>query len=195
MTEPQLFNKPILGGHVFSKNIDDWQVTWESNQGYRHWCFQQFDESWKKLLIVMLNPGSLDRAGSNLAKDTTLKVLRSVCIKVKVNPFIINLFDYADPKPENLYNNWKDRDSSTLVINNLNAKDFSGVVYAYGDFEAAKTCKPDIEDRIVVFKHLLSQIPTIPSPTNKSGNPRHPLNWQRFKQIEEMQLNLIKAFF
>ena len=73
--------------------------------------------------------------GENLKKDTTLRILREVCEQAKLNPFIINLFDYASPSPDDLFENWSEKDAETLIFDKLNNINFKAYITAYGDYE------------------------------------------------------------
>ena len=192
MNAKLVFSSTIMEGLLYQTDLAGWRIAWESKGIYRHWCFQQYDVSWQNILVVMLNPGSLSGNGENLAKDTTLSILRKVCGCAKVNPFIINLFDYSDAKPPNLYANWEKRDGEFLIINKLELSYFAGVVYAYGDCAKSGVCKPDIQERIRLFRIKLESLKSIPLPLNNSGNPKHPMNWQRQKLIEVVQGILIE---
>jgi hypothetical protein len=180
---------PLLNGTVYSHQIDGWSVSWESNESYRHWCHQVKAPSWKNLLVIMFNPGSLSGNGSNLSKDTTLRILREVCGNAKFNPFIVNLFDFASPSPDELFNSWQKRDGQNLIYPELRNIEFSALVSAYGDYENWGIQDIAIKERINFAKESLKYIKEIPLPKNKSGTPKHPMTWQRQKlkpQITEL---------
>jgi len=106
----------IIKGKVYSHELDGWLVSWESESEYRHWCHQTNENFVENLLVVMFNPGSLSGDGKNLRKDTTLRILREVCGPAGVNPFVVNLFDYASPSPDELFSNWEKRDGCGLIF-------------------------------------------------------------------------------
>ncbi len=178
--------KSLLNGNVYNHNIDGWSVTWESNLGFRHWCYQMKDLAWENLMVVMFNPGSLSGDGSNLSKDTTLRILREVCKEANLNPFVINLFDYSSPSPQVLFDNWKDRDPEDLVFNKLSLSEFRWLIYAYGDYENWGQQDGEIKERQYFVKEVLGSIPEIDLPKNKSGTPKHPIIWQRQKIKDEI---------
>ncbi len=123
----------LLGGKVFRHSINSWQVSWESQRRYRHWCIQEKLTHSDRMLVVMKNPGSLSGDGSNLRRDSTLRILRTVGEKVGLNQLVINLFDYATPNLAVLHKNWHKRDRSDLVYDHLDLMQCRFVLYAYGD--------------------------------------------------------------
>ena len=48
-----------MGGNIYSVLLDDWEISWESQKEYRHWCIQKKTDNKKTLLVIMFNPGSL----------------------------------------------------------------------------------------------------------------------------------------
>ncbi len=186
------FKEPHLGGKVCYKWIDSWEVTWESNGDYRHWCIQMQPGGDPLILVVMLNPGKLSGDGRELAKDSTLGVLRDVFSETGFNHTIVNLFDLAASKKLSLVDQWSRRDPPTLVYNKLKRIKFSGIIYAYGDIDAPEFPNSDAIDRANSVKSIFGGIPIIQTPKNKSGNPAHPLNWLRRKQLDEVKNTLFK---
>ena len=178
-------NNPIMNGNVYEHAIDGWRVSWESSGQHRHWCRQVKDESWKTLLVVMFNPGSLSGGGVGLSKDLTLRILREVTGGAELNSFVINLYDYADPKVQNLFNNWSLRDGSHLIYDYLNLKDFCGFIMAYGDYQNWGQQNESIKERILLVKKSLSELKQIDLKPNSSGTPKHPVTWQRQKYKPE----------
>jgi hypothetical protein len=82
----------------------------------------------------MLNPGSLSGEGENLRRDTTLRVLRRLFEGTTYNPFVVNLFNLATPKPHILFENWARKDYQTFTYQSFALHQFSAVMYAYGDY-------------------------------------------------------------
>lgn len=182
-------SNPLLDGEVHSHQIDGWSVSWESKSTYRHWCHQVKDQTWGNLLVIMFNPGSLSGAGCNLRKDSTLRILREVGAAAKLNTFVINLFDYASPSPNALFNSWHLRDSNDLVFSKLNCVGLQSYICAYGDYENWGVQNQAIKDRILLIKNTVKELREIVLPKNKSGTPKHPMTWQRQKiksQIAEL---------
>ena len=180
----------LLGGVVYNHIIDDWFISWESSRDYRHLCHQIKNHSWNNLLVVMFNPGSLSGDGSDLSKDTTLRILREVCGEAKLNPFVINLFDYATPSPEVLFDNWSKKDSENLVFGKLAMSNFNALIFAYGDYENGKHHCAAIKERQLVVRNALNSLTEIKLPRNKTGTPRHPMRWQREKIQPEIMARL-----
>jgi hypothetical protein len=174
-------NNPLLNGTVYSHQIDGWTVSWESKKTYRHWCHQVKDLTWRNLLVIMFNPGSLSGDGSNLSKDTTLRILREVGQAANQNTFIVNLFDYASPSPENLFNNWHLRDSDALIFYKLKSINLSSFILAYGDYENWGRQNQAIKERALLAQNAVSHLHEIALPKNNSGTPKHPMTWQRQK--------------
>lgn len=184
----------ILDGKVYSYQLEEWCVAWESKGEYRHWCSQSHPRNDKVVIVVMLNPGSLSGDGRNLTKDTTLRILREVFYGSGFNPFVINLFDLATPSPDDLFDNWKKRDSNSLIYSAIRGKDFSGILYAYGDYEHSDEYGPEILTRIRLVRDNFSHLTEIVLPKNQNGTPKHPIMWQRQKiklQIE----SILKEFY
>src|SRR5437667_10521275 len=129
-------DKALLNGRVFSKKHSDWLVTWESDDKYRFWCRQhpankKFE---KDILIIMLNPGSLKTDGSKLGADKTLEVLRDVFSYFEYNCLVVNLFDFADTKPHELFENWKirNKNSDVSIYDKLDYDKIAFYLFAYG---------------------------------------------------------------
>ncbi len=165
----------MLQGLISTKDYDGWQIDWEHLDSYRFWCKQSHPSNSKVAAIVMLNPGSLSGNGANLSKDTTLRILRELFKETSYNPFIINLFNLATPKPNILFERWEERDHKEFHITSLPQKEFAAVMYAYGDYENRKNYSLDIKERISEIQTYLSDIPEIVVPKNKSGTPKHPI--------------------
>ena len=182
----------ILGGEVYSKDIDGFSVTWESNKNYRHWCIQQESDLDEKLLLVMLNPGSLSKDGSSLSKDTTLRIIREVFQGTGVSPFIINLFDLSSPKENEFFQNWEQRDYGNLIYPMLNKESFKGVIYAYGDCEYYIEHGSKVKERIKLVRNHFSYLNEVKLPTNSRGTPKHPGRWQREKIKPEIRAMIIE---
>ncbi len=171
----------IMKGMVYTHELDGWLVSWESESEYRHWCHQTNEMFVENLLVVMFNPGSLSGDGKNLRKDTTLRILREVCGPAGVNPFVVNLFDYASPSPDELFTNWVKRDGSCLIFTKLERIKFSAFIMAYGDYENRGKRDNEIKERIALVQSYLFKAKEILLPKNSSGTPMHPMNWQRQK--------------
>jgi hypothetical protein len=176
-----LINSPLLNGEIYSHTVNEWSVSWESSLGYRHWCHQIKNPTWANLLVIMFNPGSLSGDGSNLSKDTTLRILREVCGDANLNPFIVNLFDLASPSPIYVFDNWQKRDAEALVFDKLPLEAFKYFILAYGDYENLGRQDDDIRMRQIALLERIKSITEIELPKNKSGTPKHPMIWQRQK--------------
>lgn len=177
---------PLLAGKTFSKEIDGFVVTWESDGQYRHWCHQAQPGVSKDILIIMLNPGSLSSDGANLSKDTTLRVLRDAFRDTGANPFVINLFDFAAAKPNVFFENWDSRDNKRLVYPQLQKNRFVGVIYAYGDYEFNLDHGSEIKERIGLVRETFAGIREVELPKNVRGTPKHPLRWQTEKIMPQI---------
>jgi hypothetical protein len=174
----------MFGGITYSKDINGWRVSWESFDNYRFWCKQEHPKNSKVAAVVMLNPGSLSGDGKNLSQDTTLRVLREIFDRTSYNPFVINLFNLATPKPYVLFETWEHRDHPAFNYSALPIKEFSAVMYAYGDYENGSDYPIEIKNRIVEVRGFLDRIPEISVPRNPSGTPIHPLSVQ-IKRLKE----------
>lgn len=176
--------KPILGGTVFEHTIDDWQVSWESDGDYRHWCIQESSEHSDRVVIVMKNPGSLSGDGANLRRDRTLRILRIVGEAAGINWVIVNLFDYATPKLQCLHDNWDRRDGNALVYRHIDIENCRFVIFAYGDLITEHYA--EYFARIEHVRKSFESLEDISIPTTKAGNPVHPMNWQRNKLMTQV---------
>jgi hypothetical protein len=184
----------LLNGEVYNHNLNNWKISWESFNNYRHWCLQSYPNNQYTILVVMFNPGSLSGNGENLSSDTTLRILRNTFDKTNANPLIINLFDFATPKPDVLFENWEERDrpDENFIYELLLNLDINGILYAYGDYENYNLQNQDIINRISMIKNIFSQIPNIETISNLSGTPKHPMVWQTQNLINKVKENIKK---
>lgn len=164
--------------------IDGWHVSWESCGHYRHWCIQERPDLSDRMLVVMKNPGSLSGDGANLRRDTTLRILRIVGDQVGLSQLIINLFDYAAPKLQDLHDNWQVRDGIGLVYRRLDVSQCRSILFAYGDLDPDHYS--DYAERVSLVRRTFGSLPEIHIPTTKAGNPVHPMNWQRNKLMSQV---------
>lgn len=182
--------KSLSNGIVYTRKLDGWTISWESNDKYRHWCYQQKESFNTNLLVVMLNPGSLSGDGSNLKADTTLNILREVCGPINTNVFVINLFDYANPSPKILFQDWDKRDSSCLIFKKIVRLDFDAYIMGYGDYEnhcdATRPIAKEMNDRVELIHSTFECVKQISLPKNRSGTPKHPMRWRREKITQEI---------
>lgn len=173
---------PIMGGNIYSATLDGWEISWESQKEYRHWCIQEKPDNKKTLLAIMFNPGSLSGDGKNLSRDTTLRILREVCGDAGFNQIILNLFDYANPQTAPLFSNWEKRDlNGSLIFNHLSEFKYDNYIMAYGSYQTDPSYANDILERINLIQSILAKDKEIKLPTNQNGTPKHPTVWQRQK--------------
>lgn len=194
-------DNPLLGGKIFKTVYDGWLVSWESNGNYRHWCRQhkigkKYDED---VLIIMFNPGSLSKDGKNLSKDTTLRVLRSVFEHIPCNCLVVNLFDYATPKPTELLNKYwtlRDLNSKDLIFKKLNYRRIVTFMSAYGKYEnfGNDEIKGHIIERIRFIKESLKLHKETEYIRNLTdGTPKHPFAWLPGNFILEARHRILKS--
>lgn len=174
-----------MNGKVYHAELDGWNISWESQGEYRHWCIQHKPKNTKTLLVIMFNPGSLNADGKNLSRDTTLRILREVCGEAGFNQIILNLFDYADPKSEGLFVNWDKKDSENLVFDRISEFEYDYYIMAYGSYEFGGMYGDEIRNRIKLIQSLLRN-KEILLPRNTNGTPKHPTVWQRQKLKPEI---------
>ncbi len=180
---------------LYSKYLDNWKISWESEGQYRHWCLQQYICHTSIILVVMFNPGSLSRDGRDLKKDTTLRILREVFEESQFSPLIVNLYDYSTSSPAVFFSHWNKRDSTTSIYSRLDYSKIKGVLSDYGDYQFKSIKGLDIEERIGFVKKHLENIPEVVSPKNKTQSPKHPLSWQREKlklKVRESICNFLR---
>ena len=181
-----------LQGQLFKRSIDGWEVSWLSEGTYRHWCRQILKPEWPTLLVLMFNPGSLSGSGAGLPRDTTLRILREVGSAAGFNIYVINLFDYASPRPSDLFDNWARRDGRRLHYTELALDQFTAYVSAYGNYLGWVAWRSDIDARVREVQAALANLPEIALPKNGNGTPKHPMVWQRQK-LKPTIASLIRA--
>jgi hypothetical protein len=140
----------------------------------------------------MLNPGSLSGAGENLSRDTTLRILRELFEGTSYNPFAINLFNLATPKPFVLFEEWEQRDHPAFTYHDLPIGKLSVVMYAYGDYENGNEHPTQIRERIIELREILRGVPEIKVPRNQSGTPKHPLPVQQQGLKKQFRQEILK---
>ena len=165
-------------GKCHTANVDGWNVSWETRGDYRLWCKQEQPSNTQQAVVVMFNPGSLSGGGEKLRRDTTLRILREIFAGTGYNPYIVNLFSLATPKPWELFDAWPNRDCPGFGVNDLAWAECSAVLYAYGAYESENGYAESIKDRIREIRSVLSEIPEIVVPLAKTGTPKHPMRMQ-----------------
>jgi hypothetical protein len=187
---------PVLGGMIHCKQYKNWDVSWETDGDYRHWCIQRPSDSPTSRLIsvVLTNPGTLSGDGRELARDTTLRILRTTFEGTRYGCLILNLFDFATPKPPVLFGQWNNRDKikSKLVYEVFPQKHVVATIFAYGDYENSSppTIRRQVKDRISLIRDRLRALPVIESPLNRTGSPKHVMKWQIDGHIDEMNASI-----
>lgn len=182
----------MFDGKFYSRQLDNWCISWESADDYRFWCLQEHRSNSRYAAVVMLNPGSLSGAGENLSRDTTLRVLRELFKDTSYNPFVINLFNLATPKPHVLFEQWERRDHPLFAYRALPIGKFSAVMYAYGDYENRNEYQAQITERIMELREILRGVPEIEIPRNPSGTPKHPMSVQMQGLKEQFRQEILK---
>ncbi len=189
-------NSPLLNGTIYSKKYKQWEVSWESDGDYRHWCIQRnISSSTNDLIaVVLINPGSLSKDGRELSRDTTLRILRDVFEDVEYGCLVLNLFDLATPKPQKLFEHWNQRDKATsqLIYDVFPRDRIVAAMFAYGDYENHADSKigAQIRNRIGFVRRSLGSVSIVDTPKNKSGTPKHVMKWQIDGHKDEMKTRL-----
>ena len=178
-----IIDKPLLNGRLHRRSIKKWDVFWETNENYRHWCLQKNSRNDKTALVILLNPGKLNNDASNLSGDTTLRILREVFNNTGVNPFIINLFDYCTPDYSVLIKNWDKQDYKYLVYEKLLPYKFIFSLFAYGLIDRNDPKYVDIISRINLIEGIFKNIPKLDFDNSCTT---HPIRWQ----IENKKWNI-----
>lgn len=185
-----VIDKPLLNGKLFIKSIDNWSVSWETNENYRHWCFQKYSGNDETALFILFNPGSLNNNPDKLSSDPTLRILREVCYESGINPFVINLFDYCTSDYNELTNHWKERDYKSLVYEKLLQYKFIFSLFAYGSIDNDDPKFEDIVSRIKFVESIFKEIPRLDFDDSYTT---HPLRWQIDKKKIKIRNTLIHA--
>jgi hypothetical protein len=174
----------LLNGHIYHHNLDGWDIRWEADGPYRHWCTQIREESphSQLILFIVLNPGILLDDGKNLRGDMGLGMIRSVLTGAPFGSLVLNLFDLATPYPAGLFDAWNARDKprSRLIHDLIPTARIAARMMAYGDYEN-KLPPPrstDIKHRIERVDACFSAIPLIATPLNPNNTPKHIRRWQ-----------------
>src|SRR5438105_2305214 len=153
---------------MFNRLIENWNVFWESSGDYRHWCRQEKPQHTHCVVIILSNPGSLHGDGTTLAADTTLRILRRVGHDVGVNWLVLNLFDYAATEPEDLHNNWMNRDAGALVFALMDFSPYRFVIFAHGDLPGRRADIPSLSwsysTRLAYIRRSLASLTEIRLP-------------------------------
>jgi len=189
----------LLNGVVHSADLDGWKIRWESDGYYRHWCSQVRPDDFNDrfIAVCLFNPGSLSGDGRNLARDTTLRVLREVFAGTSFGCVVLNLFDRATPKPDELFSVWHERDkpNSSLIYSCIPDEAIAGIILAYGDYEhhSDPALATAIKTRISALDAWRGKRPLIASPKNKSGTPKHVMRWQ-IEKMKSVLFERIAAF-
>lgn len=181
---------PLLGGQLFTKVMDDWVLKWESNQNFRHWCYLSYPTHTKNILLVLFNPGNLNREGKKLSSDITLRIIREVFSNSGINPFIINLFDHADVGGKKIYDVWNDRDSNSLIYNKLLKYNFSRIIFAYGKIDSRDIHYNEINNRINLIRKTFSHI----TEYILDEEYKHPRRWELEKNKKEISVKLLHLY-
>lgn len=190
----------LFGGVRYAKEIRGWRVAWESHGKHRLWCHQTCGVPAHLVCVVMFNPGSLRGDGASLARDATLRIIRSA-LPDRAAALVLNLFTLAAPKPDDFFKGWAERDYARFALAPFRSMPIDAVVYAYGDVgQDSKRnrdfdCRTQVRARITEVKEALSTFRTVQTPKaliTASKNPMHPSQWQRRKQIPTMR-NAIRS--
>jgi len=176
-------NCPLLGGVIHCRELDGWDIRWEADGTYRHWCSQVRRDNFngRFIAVCLFNPGSLSGDGTNLRRDTTLRILRDVFSSTAYGCIVLNLFDRATPKPSELFSTWSERDkANSRLIYDLVSNLIVASIPAYGDYEnhPDPTKAHEIRSRITVLKTWRAGFASIESPRNDNGTPMHVMRWQ-----------------
>lgn len=179
-------------GELHNVDLDGWSVSWESKGDYRLWCKQEHPSNMRQAAVVMLNPGSLSGNGERLRQDTTLRILREIFLDTGYNPYIVNLFTLATPKPANLFAAWSERDCLSFDLESLDWPGCSAVLYAYGAYEQHPKFSDAIRERIREVRSVLAGTQEIVVPLAKTGTPKHPMRIQIEGLKDEFRKRIIE---
>lgn len=187
----------LLGGVVHCRELDDWQIRWEADDDYRHWCslIRPKNFNGKFIAVCLFNPGSLKGDGTKLLADTTLRILREVFESTAYGCLVVNLFDRATPKPPQLFSVWTQRDKpNSGLIYPLLSNMVVASIRAYGDYENHNDCQKghDIKARIAVLEKWRSGFKSIENPENLRKTPMHVMRWQTQSQKRTMAQRLLE---
>ena len=176
-------NTPLLNGTVYECELDCWQVRWETDGKYRHWCSQSRAPRFngKYIVVCLLNPGSLTGRSENLRSDTTLRILREVFDATEYGCLVVNLFDRATTKPAELFSvsTESDKVGADLVYTHISDA-IAGNILGYGDYEHHEDASiaRQIKARIELLGSWAANFPPVANPINRNGTPKHVMRWQ-----------------
>jgi hypothetical protein len=179
-----------VGGVSYSRILDGWTIRWISDGPYRHICLQQHPSASQEFLVILQNPGSLSGDGASLKTDLTLRILRKAFEGTGLNPVIVNLFDFATPKPSELLDQWELRDKANtpLVYELFQPGQFAGYTVAFGDYLSTLYARlSDVDARIEEITGLIQRYPKLAGFKNKNKTPMHPRLWQTSNLTAQMR--------
>lgn len=191
----------VFGGMLYQKDIEGWQVAWESIGPHRLWCYQFRGEPKHLLCVVMFTPGSLSGDGRELSKDDTLRIIRSA-MPENAAALVLNLFTFATPKPDVFFEQWADRDCCDFNIAAFRTMPIDAVVFAYGDGGQDRKRNRDynyrepVLARITRLRDAMSGFPIVKTPQeliSAIGNPKHPKHWKVLRQIENVKSEISRC--
>jgi hypothetical protein len=131
---------------------------------YRLVLWRIWDESKPKVMYIGLNPSTANATKN----DNTITKLVKVSNHNGFGGFyMLNLYSYVTPHPEELKGNWEIMDG----INNKKLLEYSGmaskIVFCWGNFKEA-------QEKAYELKHAFQQDAWC-FKQNKNGSPKHPL--------------------
>lgn len=179
----------MFGGQLYRLPIEGWHVSWESVGAHRLWCYQSRGNDTHLVCVVMFNPGSLSGDGKGLAKDDTLRIIRSA-MPDGTAVLVLNLFTLATPKPPELFLRWDERISTEFEITPFQSLPIDALVYAFGDLgQSGKQNRQfgdAVRERIAEITEAMRTVPRLELPAilvSQARNPKHPKHWKLHKQI------------
>jgi len=190
-----MFHSAQFGGRLHEGAVDGWRVTWESRgrvHQHRLWCFQSIGVAQRVVCVVAFNPGSLRGAGDRLASDTTLRIIRNVMPR-NTAALVLNLFSLATSEPSKLFDNWANRDCRGFDWCLCQALPIDAVAFAYGDYDQHEIYGEYVRRRADEIRELFACFTEVATPQNQSGNPAHPINWQRRKLLPNVRRAISRA--
>jgi hypothetical protein len=190
-----MFDTPQFGGRLHEGAVDGWRVTWEAKgriHQHRLWCFQSNGRAQRVVCVVAFNPGSLRGAGDRLASDTTLRIIRYAMPR-NTAALVLNLFTLATTEPPMLFDNWENRDCRGFDRCICQSLPIDAVAFAYGDYDQHETYGLHVRRRADEIRELLAAFPEVATPRNQSGNPAHPIHWQRRNLMPNVRRAISRA--
>lgn len=153
---------PLLQTSLFPTNSkENSGALFSADRFHRFMLWRIWNDQLPLIMFIGLNPSTANETEPDPTIRKVVKFAENWCYG---GFYMMNLFTYVTPHPEQLVKDC-DEKNNLLLLNQIGNK-CTDVVFAWGDFKEAKErCEPVMK----LFPNALALI------INKNGTPRHPL--------------------